>query len=204
MIYTLSNGDRGQTGNINTASDGLFNHNVNGWKLLDGSDHTDEAMLKLGWEKYYLHTDNKWYRKRKYGGQTEIKKLVDITGYEMSEMGVEFLRPGDLLCYGKHAEFYIGYNYNVTYNNMISSDINVRNRSGISSIKIGDKAQQGHVTFGWGGVQSRFPKENNYFKFNNNCFNWYRSSTPDGEGTVSRHNDDNGNVIEYKAIWRKN
>ena len=55
LIYTLSNGDRGQTGNINTASDGLFNHNVNGWKLLDGSDHTDEAMLKLGWEKFYLH-----------------------------------------------------------------------------------------------------------------------------------------------------
>ena len=199
VIYTLSNGDRGQTGNINTASDGLFNHNVNGWKLLDGSDHTDEAMLKLGWEKFYLHTDNKWYRKRKIGGQTEIKKVVDITGYEMSEMGVEFLRPGDLLCCNKHVEFYIGYDYDVTFN-----DEDEGRSSGIASIKISNRSQQGHVTFGWGGVHNIYPSMHNYFTFSNNVFNWYRDVNTNGIVNVSRHNDDDGNAKEYKAIWRKN
>lgn len=196
VIYTLSDGDRGQTGNVNTASDGLFNHNASAEKLVKGYDHTDEAMLKLGWEKFYLHTDNKWYRKRKYGGQTEIKKVVDITGYEMSNLGVNFLRPGDLLCTkenGKdgHVEFYIGYNYNVTYNlsEEDEPDENLRKRSGIASIIIENKAQQGHITFGWGGVHNTYPIETNYFTYQNSGF---------------RRHCDEGDNRNYTVIWRKN
>ena len=204
VVYTLSEGDRGQTGNVNTASDGLYNHNVAAFKLVDGSDHTDEAMLKLGWEKFYLHTDNKWYRKRKYGGQTEIKKLVDITGYEMSELGVDFLRPGDLLCCNTHVEFYVGYDYNIIYNGIedVNGNINRDISYGIESIIIDNKAHQGYSTFGWGGVHNTYPGESNYFIFNNNCFNWYRLVGSSNEAV--RHTDDNGNVKRYTTIWRKN
>ena len=145
VIYTLSDGDRGQTGDVNTASDGLFNHNTSADKLVQGYDHTDEAMLNLGWEKFYL-SGSTWKRKRKINDIVQDKPLSEIYGNGFT-MSVNFLEPGDLLCtkeVGKvgHVEFYMGYNYDVTYNNMVSTDINVRKRSGIASIEIGNKANQ--------------------------------------------------------------
>ena len=203
VIYALSNGDRGQTGDVNTASDGLYNHNASAEKLVKGYDHTDEAMLKLGWEKYYLHTDNKWYRKRKYGGQTEIKKVVDITGYEMSNLGVNFLRPGDLLCTkenGKdgHVEFYFGY---IRAHKIITpeieqfvkvSDLNVSyieysNYLDNSGNDI--RSENAFSTFGWGDVKSTFPIETSYFTYINTGFR--------------RHCDEVDNR-NYTVIWRKN
>ena len=109
------------------------------------------------------------------------------------------MEPGDILCKSGHVEFYIGYNYDVTFN-----DEDEGRASGIASIKISNRSQQGHVTFGWGGVHNTYPSVSNYFTFSNNAFNWYRDINTNGIENIRRHNDDNGNAKEYRVIWRKN
>lgn len=195
VIYTLSDGDRGQTGDVNTASDGLFNHNASADKLVQGYDHTDEAMLKLGWEKYYLD-GSVWKQKRLYNGEVQIRTLQDAFGYEMSSKGINFLEPGDLLCTSGHVEFYVGYNYEVDYfdkyneaGEIIEQTDDEKKKNGIESIEIDSKSAQGYSTFGWGGVHGEYPIETNYFTYTNSGFR--------------RHSEiaDNRN---YTAIWRKN
>lgn len=200
VIYTLSEGNRGQEGNnpnIETDTTGLWNHNVNAGKLIDGGYDTDNAMLRLGYEKYYVE-NNEWQRKRrKDDGTIEIDTLKEIHDNPNFTMSVNFLEPGDILCAGGtngHVEFYIGYNYDVTYNGKLIGGRLVRDkRYGIETISLQGKATQGHSTFGWGNVQNEFPKQKYYFSYDtrNRVFilNYSASSQDDRK---------------YKVIWRKN
>ena len=133
IIYTLSDGDRGQSGNNpNVMSDttGLWNHNVSANNLVTGEYDTDNAMLKLGWEKYYLD-GNTWKQKRLFNNEVQVRTLQNVMGNTDYEMSVDFLEHGDILVtkgeifssdedYDNenqhlknkgHAEVYIGYDY---------------------------------------------------------------------------------------------
>ncbi|MDO5564592.1 MAG: hypothetical protein Q4F88_05125 [Eubacteriales bacterium] len=198
LIYTLSDGNRGQEGknpNIETDTSGLWNHNVNSDKLIDGSYDTDNAMLRLGYEKYYLR-GNTWYKKKlDEEGNVITKTFNETYGNSMSDYGVNFLEPGDILCASNHVEFYVGYNYNVTYyEGKDKYDVITRDKKyGIESIELGKEAQIGHSTFGWGNVQNEYPKQNYYFSYitANNTFRLNYSLTS--------YNDK-----KYTVIWRRN
>ena len=201
VVYTLSNGERGQEGedpNIISDTTGLWNHNVSSDKLVYGSYNTDESMLRLGWDKYYL--DGKvWKIKSMINDEIRINTLKETIGYEMSELGVDFLEPGDLLCSTDHVEFYVGY---IKAHKWISRDIeeliDVRklNEDYIEYSNYynkNNKLKNPHVrysTFGWGNVQNEFPKQNYYFTYKNNNFVWNRGPNDPAGG--------------YKTIWRKN
>ena len=187
VVYTLSKGERGQEGedpNILSDTTGLWNHNVSSGKLVYGSYDTDESMLRLGWDKYYL--DGKvWKIKSMIDDEIRINTLKETIGYEMSELGVDFLEPGDLLCSTGHAEFYIGYEYSVDYN--IEKD----KSSGIKSITRKGKAKQGYSTFGWGNVQNEFPKQQYNFIYDSN-------------GSFRLKQVSSVTENKYNVIWRKN
>lgn len=204
IVYTFSNGNRGQVGdnpNVLTDTTGLWNHNVNAGKLVSDSTYdTENSMMRLGWQKYYVQ-GNEWKRKRiKYDGTIENKTLKEIYNNPDYTMSSDFLEPGDLLCSNSHVEFYVGYNYEVDYfdkyneaGEIIEQTDDEKKKNGIESIEIDSKSSQGYSIFAWGNVQNEFPKQNYYFTYDsaNRVFRLnYSSASSDGKS--------------YKVIWRKN
>ena len=211
IIYTLSDGDRGQSGNNpNVMSDttGLWNHNVSANNLVTGEYDTDNAMLKLGWEKYYLGSDNKWNRKRRV--KISDNNYVVEDGELNNSMSISFLLPGDILVtkgdifsdeatlilenskhlQGKgHAEVYIGYKY-PSKKYIIESD----EQSGIKELGNRLPVNGSSQTFGWGQVKYKFPTIISFkYADESNCFKLLHKN--DGSDYDTR---------KYTVIWRKN
>lgn len=193
VTYTISNGDRGQAGDVNTATDGLHNHNISS-SMLVNDNVVETAMLNLGWEKFYL-SGSTWKRKRKINDIVQDKSLREIYGDNFN-MSINFLEPGDLLCTSGHVEFYYGYIrvHKKGENKYIwikTSDIDNSYAEYEEYLDDGGNDllhNAAYSTFGWGNVKSEFPSKQMKFKYNiDSAFRW------------------SGDTLKlYKTIWRKN
>ena len=206
VIRLTSKGDLGVKGIAGDAGFDLINTSSS--KLMTDKI-VEKSMLNLGFHKYYLKS-GKWRHKYIEGNEVKDNETEEVTG-------VKFLQPGDMLVSTSHTEFYNGFSYDVTYNDMDEVNINVRKKSGISHIERKDRLELGYnnngldtkndnraySTFGWGSVRDEYPARVDrvgdeddvcfYFSYNktSNNFELYYSPTSAGQK-------------DYKVIWRKN
>ncbi len=216
--------------------------------LLGTGNKISKYLMEEGFEVYKgksAGNDNSWLRYKDGAEQENIYRIK-----------AEDLEPGDLLvcdnCGTKteykikddksdyeivynrnnpmHAEFYIGHNYDITYNRSINTNkeedkfkevdgfkytntekINVIKKSGIETMRQGDeiKIKKGKAegTFSWGNIQDEFPLESSsgqkhyFYKKDNEAFFRHCECGEEPEKEVKIcRNLLNGKVKEYTEL----
>ena len=115
----------------------------------------ENAMLELGYKKYFLNKDNKWHSK--VNNPSTGEQVEEVEGIDFEPININFLEPGDLLCRNGHVEFYYGYDKG-TYN--------FENNTYIRGKRIQPSGNTVKSTFGWGnGTIDKFPKDTTIITF---------------------------------------
>ncbi|MDO5564594.1 MAG: hypothetical protein Q4F88_05135 [Eubacteriales bacterium] len=207
VIRLVSEGDRGEKGDDKNRLDstGMQLQNTSAEKMgID--DNFEKAMLNLGYEKYALR-GNQWYKFEMVNVGDEVREEREPLSIAMS---VNFLQPGDILITdgtypngskgSGHVEFYLGLDFDVTYNAKTDSEgeLFIEKNNGIESITIKGTTTQGHNTFGWGRVFNTFPREDSECFYLNN-----KNSFSICNGKCTNGNHTGGDTRCYKEIWRK-
>ena len=175
------------------------------------------AMINLGYEMYKLDKNNyTWNRYYNNNGKFDNENIGMLT--------INFLQPGDMLISTNtgenHIEFYIGYEYESSYdlsnyadNELKELNETIKRKNYLKGLVRGNRINKDIVnqiaegTFGWGGVNDEFPiktLQNKYRylkKEKNEAF--FRLCECGAKDGINHTKDCCYKTRYYNVIWRK-
>ena len=195
--------------------------------LINGYDKSLAPNLSLSGYDLYQYSNGVWC-KIGFSSLDSSSIIVEPALQEGEVMGLDFLKPGDILVTSGHAEIYVGNNYNKVLDG-------VEDRNNQKKDYIWNDSDVAHTdttpgytnkgttenpiyvkegTFSWGNVVDEFPTETkdgnrHYFYYDSgaNCFRHCECGNgPDKDDTVHWNNGRTGcnfHRREYTVIWRK-
>ena len=195
--------------------------------LINGYDKSLAPNLSLSGYDLYQYSNGVWC-KIGFSSLDSSSIIVEPALQEGEVMGLDFLKPGDILVTSGHAEIYVGNNYNKVLDGVedrnnqkkdyIWNDSDVAHTDTTPGYTnkgtAGNPIYVKEGTFSWGNVIDEFPTETkdgnrHYFYYDSgaNCFRHCECGNgPDKDDTVHWNNGRTGcnfHRREYTVIWRK-